>query len=95
MPEARYGMNSIVLADMVYTAGGKGAKDEFLPVIQYLPPKDVWVNIDSPPTEIGIFPAVLPYETRLYVLGGRNSSGFEDQALVFQAVYTILVPVIR
>ncbi len=95
LPEARYGMNSIVLADMVYTAGGKGAKEEFLPVIQYLPPKDIWVEVDSPPTEIGIFPAVLPYETRLYVLGGQNSSGYEDQALVFQAVYTILVPVIR
>lgn len=94
MPEARFGMNSIVLADMIYTAGGKGAKDEILPVIQYLPPKDTWVKIDTSPTEIGVFPAVLPYETRLYVMGGQNSNGFEDQALVYQAVYTILVPVI-
>lgn len=95
MPAARYGMNSIVLADMVYIAGGKDSNEEFLPVIQYLPPKDLWVQIDSPPSEIGIFPAVLPYETRLYVLGGQNSRGFVDQGLVYQAVYTILVPVIR
>ncbi|PKO07373.1 MAG: hypothetical protein CVU41_01350 [Chloroflexi bacterium HGW-Chloroflexi-3] len=95
LPEARYGMNSIVLADMVYTAGGKNLNEEFLPVIQYLPPKDSWMEIDSPPIEIGISPAVLPYETRLYILGGLNSEGYSDQSLVYQAVYTVLVPVIQ
>jgi DNA-binding CsgD family transcriptional regulator/N-acetylneuraminic acid mutarotase len=95
LPEARYGMNSIVLADMIYTAGGKNSNEEFLPVIQYLPPRDSWMEIDSPPTEIGISPAVLPYETRLYILGGLNSEGYSNQSLVYQAVYTILVPVIQ
>lgn len=95
LPEARYGMNSVVLADMVYTAGGKNSKDEFLPIIQYLPPKDSWIEIDAPPTEIGISPAVLPYETRLYILGGMNSEGYSDLSLTYQAVYTVLVPVIQ
>jgi hypothetical protein len=88
-------MNSIVLADMIYTAGGKNSNEEFLPVIQYLPPRDSWIEIDSPPTEIGISPAVLPYETRLYILGGMNSEGYSDQSLAYQAVYTVLVPVIQ
>jgi DNA-binding CsgD family transcriptional regulator/N-acetylneuraminic acid mutarotase len=95
LPEARYGMNSIVLADMIYTAGGKNSNEEFLPVIQYLPPRDSLMEIDSPPTEIGISPAVLPYETRLYILGGMNSEGYSDQSLAYQAVYTVLVPVIQ
>ena len=95
LPEERYGMNSIVLADMVYLAGGKGSNGGHLPAIQYLPPKDSWIEIDAAPIEIGFSPAVLPYETRLYVIGGLNSSGFSDQSLVYQAVYTILVPVVR
>lgn len=95
LPEPRYGMNSIVLADMVYLAGGKNHNDEYLLPIQYLPPKDSWVEIDSPPVEIGFAPAVLPYETRLYVIGGYNSDGYSNQSLVYQAVYTILVPVVR
>lgn len=95
MPETRYGMNSIVLADMVYTVGGKGSNEEFLPIIQYLPPRDSWVEIETPPNEIGLLPAVLSYETRLYILGGLNSEGYSDQSLAYQAVYTVLVPVIQ
>jgi len=95
LPEPRYGMNSIVLADMVYLAGGKNKNEDFLLPIQYLPPKNSWVEIDSPPVEIGFAPAVLPYETRLYVIGGNNSEGYSDLSLVYQAVYTILVPVVR
>ncbi|MBE0685310.1 MAG: hypothetical protein IH585_04860, partial [Anaerolineaceae bacterium] len=95
LPEARYGMNSIVLADMVYIAGGKNSKEELLPVIQYLPPRDAWLEVETPPNEIGFLPAVLPYETRLYILGGLNSKGYTNQSLVYQAVYTILVPVIQ
>lgn len=95
LPEARYGMNSIVLADMIYTAGGKNSNEEFLPVIQYLPPRDSWLEVETAPKEIGDSPAVLPYETRLYILGGLNSEGYSNQSLVYQAVYTILVPVIQ
>ncbi len=95
LPDPRYGMNSIVLADMVYLVGGKNEKDEFLSPIQYLPQKDSWVEIDTPPIEIGYTPAVLPYETRLYVFGGQNSEGLSNQSLMYQAVYTILVPVVR
>lgn len=95
LPEPRYGMNSIVLADMVYLVGGKNESEKFLAPIQYLPQKDSWVEIDTPPVELGYAPAVLPYETRLYVFGGQNSEGFSNQSLVYQAVYTILVPVVR
>jgi DNA-binding CsgD family transcriptional regulator/N-acetylneuraminic acid mutarotase len=95
LPKPRYGMNSIVLADMVYLAGGKNDNEEYLLPIQYLPPKDSWVEIDSPPVEIGLAPAVLPYETRLYIIGGFDSEGYSNHSLVYQAVYTILVPVVR
>ncbi|PKN95759.1 MAG: hypothetical protein CVU43_24105, partial [Chloroflexi bacterium HGW-Chloroflexi-5] len=65
------------------------------PVIQYLPPRDSWLEVETSPNEIGYSPAVLPYETRLYILGGLNNEGYSNQSLVYQAVYTILVPVIQ
>ncbi len=95
LPTPRYDMNSTVLADMIYIAGGKDDNGELLPVIQYLPPKDSWAEIDSPPVAIGDLPAVIPYETKLYVLGGLTEDGFSNQSLAYQAVYTILVPVVR
>ncbi len=95
LPDARYGMNSTVLADMIYTVGGNAKGSDKLPIIQYLPPKDIWIEIESPPVDIGFSPAVLPYETRLFVLGGKSSDGISSQNFAYQAVYTILVPVVR
>ncbi len=95
LPHARYGMGISVLADMVYIAGGSDDQSSILPVIQYLPLSDEWVEIDQPLSAIGLYPAVLPYETRLYVMGGEVGNELQDNNQVYQAVYTILVPVIR
>lgn len=95
LPQARYGMGICVLADMVYIAGGSDELGSRLPVIQYLPLSDQWMEIDQPLQDIGLYPAVLPYETRLYVMGGEVGDELRDDNQVYQAVYTILVPVIR
>ncbi|OJX46994.1 MAG: hypothetical protein BGO78_15985 [Chloroflexi bacterium 44-23] len=95
MPFARYGMGISVLADMVYIAGGTNETGEPLPIVQYLPVSDEWVEIDQPPQPIGAFPAVLPSETRLYIIGGELDDTIQTDNQVYQAVYTILVPVIR
>ncbi len=95
LPQPRYGMESSVLADMIYVAGGKNDVDGDLPLIQYLPPKDAWMELDQPPVSVGVNPAVLPYETKLYVMGGETNNGFQDSFQSYQAVYTVLVPVIR
>ena len=95
LPEERYRMNSIVLADMIFAAGGINSQDEFLPVIQYFPQQDSWVEVSTSTYEIGSSPAVLPYETHLYIFGGTNASGYSDQSLAYQAFYTVLVPVIQ
>lgn len=95
LPQQRYGMGVSVLADMIYVVGGKNEQNPHLPIIQYLAPSEEWVEIDQPIDDIGAFPAVIPYETRLYVMGGELNSEIKSTNQVFQAVYTILVPVIR
>ena len=95
LPQPRYGMGISVLADMIYLAGGENETNDPMPLLQYLPPKDQWVEIDQPPVAIGLFPAVLPYETRLFVLGGAVSEGIIAENQAYQAVYTVLMPVIQ
>lgn len=95
LPQLRYGMGVSVLADMIYVVGGENDENPHLPIIQYLAPTDEWVEIDQPNEDIGAFSAVIPYETRLYVMGGELDSEIKPTNQVFQAVYTILVPVIR
>jgi len=95
LPQLRYGMGVSVLADMIYVVGGKNESNSYLPIIQYLTPTNEWIEIDQPINDIGVFPAVIPFETRLYVLGGELDTEIKSTNQVFQAVYTILVPVIR
>ncbi len=95
MPAARFGMESGVLADMIYVAGGLDAEENPLDLIQYFPPKDLWVSIDQPEQAVGVSPAVIPYETRLYILGGLLDGNTMNSHQVYQAVYTILVPIVR
>ncbi|MHB8134228.1 MAG: Kelch repeat-containing protein [Anaerolineaceae bacterium] len=95
LPQKRFGFSVNVLADMVYIAGGENENQRNLPVIQFLPPKDEWLEIDQPIIPIGNFPAMIPYETRLYIMGGEVNSEVTSTNQVFQAIYTILVPVVR
>lgn len=95
MPQRRYGMGLNVLADMVYFAGGLDENGELLPAIQYLPLSDDWLEIEQPPQPIGLLPAVLPLDSRLFILGGEINGTGQTSFQVYQAVYTILVPVIQ
>jgi len=95
LPQKRFGISVSILADMVYIAGGENEKETNLPVIQFLPPKEEWIEIEQPIKPIGNFPALIPYETRLYVFGGELNSEVTNSTQVFQAIYTILVPVVR
>jgi DNA-binding CsgD family transcriptional regulator/N-acetylneuraminic acid mutarotase len=95
LPDKRNGMGVAVLADMVYLAGGFNTEKTTLPLIQYIPQKDSWLEIDQPANAVGFLPAVLPFETRLYIIGGWEMTGFQTISQSYQAVYTILVPVVR
>lgn len=89
------GMNAATLADMLYLVGGRNKNDESISGYLYLPQTDTWSEIIAPPQEIGSSPAVFPFETKLLIIGGESSHGISDKAYLYQAVYTILVPVVR
>jgi len=95
LPDGRYGMGSASLAGSIYLAGGLGETHSPAAPLEYLPRTDQWQPFEAPPEPAGAFPALLPLDTRLHLLGGRSSVGPGASHQSYQAIYTILFPVVR
>jgi DNA-binding CsgD family transcriptional regulator/N-acetylneuraminic acid mutarotase len=95
LPDGRYGMGSASLAGSIYLAGGVGEANRSAAPLEYLPRTDQWLPFEAPPEPAGAFPALLPLDTRLHLLGGRSSGGLGVSHQSYQAIYTILFPVVR
>ena len=91
LPVGRYGMASASLAGAIYLAGGESAAGP----LEYLTGTDQWLTFESPPEECGAFPALLALDTRLHLLGGKTAGGPVTGHQSYQAIYTILFPVVR
>jgi len=92
LPAPRYGMGAAVLAGAVYLAGGEPVNQ---PPLSYNPPRDAWTAFEPSPQPAGLLPALLAYETHLHLLGGISDGELRRDHQTYQAIYTILVPVIQ
>jgi DNA-binding CsgD family transcriptional regulator/N-acetylneuraminic acid mutarotase len=91
MPAGEYGMGSASLAGAIYLAGGLDDKGGVATSLEYLPHTDQWAPFETPPETTGAFPALLALDTRLHLLGGTSSAAHQS----YQAIYTILFPVVH
>ena len=91
LPDGQYGMGSASLAGAIYLAGGVSGNGSRAAALEYLPRTDQWVVFETPPEPGGAFPVLLALDTRLHLLGGKASAGHQS----YQAIYTILFPVVR
>lgn len=96
MPHARYAAGVGSLVDTIYVVGGIGAADgqEVMPM-QYQSQAGLWQEFDVPPGERVEFPDLVAVGSRLYILGGRFEGLPSSLNLSYQAIYTIIFPVIR
>jgi DNA-binding CsgD family transcriptional regulator len=95
LPAGRYAMGAASLAGTLYLVGGKGQAGNSLAPLQYLPGAGQWLAFEPPPDAAGAFPALLPVETRLHLLGGEAGAAQSAWHQSYQAIYTILFPVVR
>jgi DNA-binding CsgD family transcriptional regulator/N-acetylneuraminic acid mutarotase len=96
LPGGRYGMSSAGLAGAIYLAGGVGDQDSPAAApLEYLPRTDQWIAFETPPEAAGAFPALLAVDTRLHLLGGNSTGGPGANHQSYQAIYTILFPVVH
>lgn len=80
------------LAGTVYLVGGEGEGAGL--AVQYLAGEDAWYGLEIPPEAVGACPVALAVGTRLHVLGGALPGGFSPSHLAYQAVYTLLLPLV-
>lgn len=92
LPTARYGMGTVVLADMVYLFGGQPEQ----PAIQYIPSQNKWNAVEDPPVRIGSQPAVVQLGAYCYIMGGKKANGqLASTNYSYQAIFLYALPLVR
>jgi len=97
LPDGRYSMGAIGLADQIYVVGGydKIHSSKDLSPLIYTPLSDQWSQFDQPPQPVGANPAVAAQGPRLHIFGGDTGSGATASHLSYQAIYNVLLPLIQ
>jgi DNA-binding CsgD family transcriptional regulator/N-acetylneuraminic acid mutarotase len=94
LPSGRYGMGTTNLADIIFVIGGIGLEDN-LTTIALSPGDHNWGQLESPIPNGWSFLSAATVGTRLYVLGGKTEAGASNQMWSYQAIFTIIFPIIR
>ena len=93
LPAGRYGMVMDSLVDTVYVMGGKGQAS--LSNLEFIPQTNLWIAFENPPVQIGEGAGIAPIDNRIYVLGGAVSGKVTPNNQVYQAIYTVVIPLIQ
>ncbi len=95
LPAGRYAIGAASIADMIYVIGGEGETDSApLPPLQYLHQQDKWQAFENPFQQQWSHLGLVPLQTQLYGVGGRWNGIPTAQNLSYQAIYTIMIPIV-
>lgn len=96
LPEARYGFAAATLANSIFILGGQSSPSDqrVQPILVLTPDSLIWQSIDLPAQKIGSQVALLAAGNYLHVLGGQVNGRLESEHLVYQALYTVSIPLI-
>ncbi len=95
MPTSRAGMGLAAIADIIHVIGGQGENGQSLTSLKYFPQIDEWQSFEGPMPQTWSKMGLTSLETFLYALGGRLDGNFTQRHMTYQAIYTIVVPVIK
>jgi DNA-binding CsgD family transcriptional regulator/N-acetylneuraminic acid mutarotase len=96
LPAARDGLAAATLANSVYVAGGESAAGNTgpLPSLVLNNGAGAWQSIGQPGEALGSQVALLAAGNFLHVLGGQTTDGLATEHQVYQALYTVSIPLI-
>ena len=94
LPETRYAFGVASVADTIYVIGGEGDPNQTLKPIQFLHQQNKWQYFESPFTGNWSHLGLVPIQTELYGVGGRTNNVPAAKNLSYQAIYTILIPLL-
>ena len=91
LPEGRYGIGIVSIADIIHIIGGQSNVQPPLPPLEYFPQNDIWQAFESPPTPAWSKMGVAVVETDLLAIGGMHTTIPSSRNLAYKAVYTIII----
>lgn len=94
LPESRYQMGVVNLADMVYVVGGRSDNRQNLNILNYLPTTDKWQQIQTPPRKQQGSIGLAGFGANLYIIGGESDNDLSSQVDAYQALYLLLLPIL-
>lgn len=101
LPQGRWGMGAAGIADTLLIIGGASAPpgtliSEATPAAyQFFPSQDAWTLIEQPGEQLWTGLSAASLEQYVYAVGGTLSGAITSQVQAYQAVYTVLIPIIR
>ena len=95
LPEGRYAMGVVSVADILHVVGGKGNKNAALPSLEYPPQTGVWQAFENPHPQPWSQLGAAAFGTRLFIVGGDLNAAPTAKNLAYQAIYIITLPVVR
>lgn len=95
LPAGRYRMGIAALADSIYLVGGEAGPGTDLTPIRFLSQDNQWFQFAGPPGDLGAGMGLVALESQLYAMGGSIAQVPQAGNLQYQAVYTILLPLVR
>jgi DNA-binding CsgD family transcriptional regulator len=94
LPEARFGAGVAGVADIIHLVGGENDQGGVSGVLEYFPQNDAWQKIPGLSSQPWSRLGLIPVGTHLYALGGQLGGVIVGENLSYQAIYTVLIPLI-
>lgn len=95
LPQGRYGMGVTSVADLVYLIGGIGIEGEDLHPLEYSPGTENWQPFTMPLPESWTGMGMITLGPNLYMLGGQVQGLYTGLFLSYQAIYTVILPIVQ
>jgi DNA-binding CsgD family transcriptional regulator/N-acetylneuraminic acid mutarotase len=95
LPQGRYSMGVTSVADLIYLTGGIGDPLQQLQPLEYSPVTHQWQYFPMPLPESWNGLGMLSLGPNLYMLGGQIQGLYTDLHLSYQAIYTVVIPIVR
>jgi len=94
LPAGRYALGVASIADIIHVVGGEGETGSPLPPLQYFHQQDQWQEFEGPFPQRWSHLGLVPLQTQLYGVGGWWNGIPAAQNLSYQAIYTIMIPLV-
>jgi DNA-binding CsgD family transcriptional regulator/N-acetylneuraminic acid mutarotase len=92
LPQPRSKASSVVMANITYLFGGVDGNQQYLPPIAWIQDQDTWTDLDGAAAVNLEFTSVLAAGNYIHIIGGLNGSTVTATHEVYQAIYTITMP---